>query len=93
MSSAAPNPHAAALIDFAIDRAGGAATVARKRGLRSPWSVRKWKVDGLPAAHVLWLAAETAFAVTPHQLAPHLYPNPTDGLPPAPADAKAEAAE
>lgn len=65
----------------AVESLGGPSAVARKRNLRSPWSVSKWIRDGLPADHVLWLARETGFQWTPHQLAPSLYPHPDDGLP------------
>lgn len=65
----------------AIDALGGPSAVARKRELRSPWSVSKWIRDGLPAEHVLWLARATEWKWTPHQLAPDLYPHPDDGLP------------
>lgn len=36
----------------------------------------------VPAEHVLPIAAATGWQVTPHELRPDLYPNPTDGLPP-----------
>lgn len=65
----------------AIESLGGPSAVARKRALRSPWSVSKWIRDGLPAEHVLWLARETDWRWTPHQLAPDLYPHPDDGMP------------
>jgi len=65
----------------AIAQLGGAAAVSRRRELKSPWSVSKWIRDGLPAEHVLWLASQTDWKFTPHQLAPRLYPHPNDGLP------------
>jgi len=71
----AKNPHVAA----AIDSLGGPSEVARRRGL-TPWAVSKW-TRRLPAEHVLWLAEQTEWQYTPHQLAPALYPNPGDALP------------
>lgn len=65
----------------AIESLGGPSAVARRRELKSPWSVSKWIRDGLPPEHVLWLARETDWRWTPHQLAPELYPHPDDGLP------------
>jgi hypothetical protein len=65
----------------AIKLLGGATEVAKMRGLKTAWGVSKWEKDGLPAAHVLWLAEQTAWRFTPHQLAPDLYPHPDDGLP------------
>jgi len=47
-----------------------------------PMSVSRWKnrYQGVvPADRVLQIYAATG--VTPHELRPDLYPNPTDGLP------------
>ena len=65
----------------ALGLAGGAAKVAQARGLKTPWGAAKWVKDGLPAQHVLWLAERTEWQITPHELAPQLYPHPDDGLP------------
>lgn len=65
----------------AIAIAGGAAGLARARGLKTAWGVAKWAKEGLPAEHVLWLSERTQWQITPHQLAPRLYPYPDDGLP------------
>jgi DNA-binding transcriptional regulator YdaS (Cro superfamily) len=43
--------------------------------------VSQWD-DDLPADRVLSVSRATAWQVTPHQLRPDIYPNPTDGLPP-----------
>lgn len=64
----------------AIAMLGGPAAVARLRGV-SAWAVNKWQRTRLPADQVLWLARQTAWQITPHQLAPAIYPNPFDGLP------------
>lgn len=69
-------------VESAIRRVGGPAEVARRRKLKTRWGVAKWIRDGLPAEHVIWLAEQTGWAFTPHQLRPDLYPNPTDGIPP-----------
>lgn len=65
----------------AIAQAGGASKLAQLRGLKTPWTVRKWIRDGLPAEHVIWLSELTGWRSTPHQLAPDIYPHPDDGLP------------
>lgn len=56
------------------------ATVARIAGV-SPQAVSKWRGRVPDAAAVLKLAAATGWKVTPHDLRPDIYPNPTDGLP------------
>ena len=43
-------------------------------------AVGQWG-DRVPAERVLDVARVVGFAVTPHQLRPDLYPNPSDGLP------------
>lgn len=68
-------------LELAIKLIGGPAIVAELRGMKTQWGVRKWLKDGLPAEHALWLAERTGWRVTPHQLAPELYPYPDDGLP------------
>lgn len=64
----------------AIQSLGGPSAVARRRG-RTSWAISKWARQGVPPNEVLWLAAQTEWKFTPHQLAPHLYPNPGDALP------------
>lgn len=54
--------------------------LARALGLR-PMTVAQWMVRGVPAERVLSIAEATDFAVTPHEIRPDLYPNPSDGLP------------
>lgn len=70
---------ASTIVKDAINHLGGPARVARELGV-TPWAVSKWSVS-LPPARVLWLAERTGYRFTPHQLAPDLYPNPTDALP------------
>lgn len=65
----------------AIERAGTASNLASMLGIK-PMSVSRWKTrykGVVPADRVL--AIYNATGVTPHELRPDLYPNPTDGLP------------
>ncbi|RTP94498.1 Rha family transcriptional regulator [Enterobacter sp. WCHEn045836] len=65
----------------AINRAGNATKLAFLLGIK-PMSVSRWKnrYQGVvPAERVLPIFKITG--VTPHELRPDLYPNPTDGLP------------
>ncbi|HIH9591964.1 TPA: transcriptional regulator [Klebsiella pneumoniae] len=65
----------------AIKSAGTATKLANMLGIK-PMSVSRWKnrYQGVvPADRVLPIF--TATGVTPHELRPDLYPNPTDGLP------------
>lgn len=65
----------------AIKSAGTATNLASMLGIK-PMSVSRWKnrYHGVvPADRVLPIYAVTG--VTPHELRPDLYPNPTDGLP------------
>ena len=67
-------------VETAIDDAGGPSVVARHFGLKRPWAVSKW-MRNLPAGRVIGLSELTNWEITPHQLAPDLYPHPNDGLP------------
>jgi len=71
----------------AIEMLGGASAVARLRGV-TPWAVSKWARAGVPAEQALWLAEQTGWRLTPHDLRPDLYPSPTDAI----GDAKRAAA-
>ena len=65
----------------AIKFAGTATNLATMLGIK-PMSVSRWKnrYQGVvPADRVLQIYAATG--VTPHELRPDLYPNPSDGLP------------
>lgn len=65
----------------AIKSAGTATHLATMLGIK-PMSVSRWKnrYQGMvPADRVLQIYAATG--VTPHELRPDLYPNPSDGLP------------
>lgn len=63
----------------AIHEAGGAATLARRCGVTRQ-AIQIWKRK-LPAERVLDISRACEFRVTPHQLAPHLYPHPDDAVP------------
>lgn len=65
----------------AIKTAGTASKLAVMLGIK-PMSVSRWKnryQGTVPADRVLQIYGVTG--VTPHELRPDLYPNPTDGLP------------
>lgn len=65
----------------AIQMAGTASNLATMLGIR-PMSVSRWKTryKGIvPADRVIPIYEVTG--VTPHELRPDLYPNPSDGLP------------
>jgi DNA-binding transcriptional regulator YdaS (Cro superfamily) len=65
----------------AIKEAGTASHLAALLGIK-PMSVSRWKTrykGVVPADRVLQIYQATG--VTPHELRPDLYPNPTDGLP------------
>lgn len=68
-------------LDKAINKAGSAMKLAEMLGI-SAMAISHWKrrYEGLiPSSHVLPIYQATG--VTPHELRPDLYPNPTDGLP------------
>jgi DNA-binding transcriptional regulator YdaS (Cro superfamily) len=66
-------------IDNAIRLAGSANKLACTIGV-SGMAVSQWKAKGtVPSSRVLQVFSATG--VTPHELRPDLYPNPTDGLP------------
>lgn len=64
----------------ALDMLGGDSAVARLLNVR-PWAISKWR-RAIPPGRVLWLAEQTGWRKTPHQLCPEIYPNETDGIPP-----------
>lgn len=63
-----------------IKKAGGPVAVGRLFGIAGQ-AVSGWYVKGIPADRVLTIAEATQWQVTPHDLRPDIYPNPTDGLP------------
>ena len=67
-------------IHEAILAAGGLTQVARRMGI-TPRRLDNWKRRGVPTAMVLEVCRGVEWRLTPHQLAPVLYPNPLDGMP------------
>lgn len=65
-------------IENAIRQFGSASALGKAVGL-SKMAVSLWRRNGVPAERVLQVFDVTG--VTPHELRPDLYPNPTDGLP------------
>ncbi|HCM9506496.1 YdaS family helix-turn-helix protein [Enterobacter bugandensis] len=65
-------------IENAIMKTGSASALGALIGV-SKMAVSLWRRNGVPAERVLPLFSATG--VTPHELRPDLYPNPTDGLP------------
>ncbi|MCW8110127.1 YdaS family helix-turn-helix protein [Yersinia intermedia] len=64
-----------------IDAVGSTKSLAKLLGI-SQQSIGKWKNKRkgvIPHARVLEVFAVSG--ITPHELRPDLYPNPTDGLP------------
>jgi hypothetical protein len=69
------------VIAAAIEAAGGTRKVQEAAGLKSPESVRVWIKRGVPAEHVILLAALGGWRYPPNAIASELYPHPDDGLP------------
>ena len=69
-------------LDQAIQLAGGVSKVAEIFGI-SPSAVSQMKrvPDKFPSERVIPLAVACDWKVTPHELRPDIYPNPTDGVP------------
>lgn len=68
-------------LEKAIKNAGNASNLAGLLGIK-PMSVSRWRTrykGVVPADRVFPIFNATG--VTPHELRPDLYPNPTDGLP------------
>ncbi|HGL4396023.1 TPA: transcriptional regulator [Enterobacter hormaechei] len=65
-------------IELAILRSGSASALGALIGV-SKMAVSLWRRKGIPAERVLSIYGVTG--VTPHELRPDIYPNPTDGLP------------
>lgn len=69
-------------LEKAIHLAGGQSSLGRLCGLRQGhvwnWLNREGRV---PAENVLVVCAVVDWQITPHELRPDIYPNPSDGLP------------
>lgn len=80
MDNTTSQESALSAVGEAIDMLGGDSAVAKILGVR-PWAIGKWR-KRFPASRALWLAEQTGWRKTPHQLSPDFYPNPLDGIPP-----------
>ena len=65
-------------IENAIRQSGSASALGLAIGV-TKMAVSLWRRKGVPAERVLQVFEATG--VTPHELRPDLYPNPSDGLP------------
>lgn len=65
-------------IENAIRQSGSASALGMAVGV-TKMAVSLWRKNGVPADRVLQI--HNATGVTPHELRPDLYPNPTDGIP------------
>lgn len=80
----------------AIAIVGSQAALARSIGVKQAhiWNWLNKKSGEVPPQHVIPISMATENKVTPHDLRPDIYPNPTDGLPsgaePQPVTAGAE---
>lgn len=54
--------------------------IAKRVGVK-PQAVSLWIKNGVPPYKVIPFCRALSWDVTPHQVDPELYPNPTDGLP------------
>ena len=62
--------------------AGGQTQLARDLGVSPAYLYQMVKgIRPLSAERVIPLSKATSWVVTPHDLRPDIYPNPTDGLP------------
>lgn len=60
----------------AVRAIGGYAASARVCGLKTAWAVQKWKRCPPPHVKAIVLAArQNAYAVSPHDLQPAIYPD------------------
>lgn len=66
-------------INKAIEIVGGRRALADRLDVKYQ-AVQQWE-KSVPPERVIPIAEATNWTITPHQLRPDLYPNPTDGLP------------
>lgn len=66
--------------DQVLQLSDGPTGLARRLGYGQP-RVSHWRRRGVPADEILCVCRAVGWAVTPHQINPVIYPNPTDGLP------------
>ncbi|MEW8042653.1 MAG: YdaS family helix-turn-helix protein [Candidatus Thiodiazotropha endolucinida] len=68
-------------IELAIQAVGSPSELA-KRSQTTPQNISNMRArNRVPSGWVIPVSKATGWAVTPHQIRPDLYPNPTDGLP------------
>lgn len=65
-------------VDRAIEAVGGSAELARRIGVTTQ-AISQWKT--IPIERVLAVCEAAEWKISPHDLRPDVYPNPTDGLP------------
>lgn len=65
-------------IEKAIQKSGSSSALGFALGV-TKMAVSFWRKNGVPSSRVIKIYDATG--VTPHELRPDLYPNPTDGLP------------
>ncbi|EMG6375416.1 helix-turn-helix domain-containing protein [Salmonella enterica subsp. diarizonae serovar 11:k:z53] len=82
------------LTEKAVKAAGKSLSeVARQFGFKSTQSVANWVINNqVPSERVLQLCELVKWSVTPHELRPDIYPNPSDGLPDEPSKISGSAA-
>ena len=69
------------ITEQAVMSVGSLTVVAREFKFKSVQSVANWIINNqVPAERVIHLCALGKWSVTPHQLRPDIYPNPTDGM-------------
>lgn len=72
-------------LELAVELGGGQTKVGEKLGLKQS-AIGNWLARGrVPNDQVIALSAACNHKVTPHQLAPEIYPHPDDGLRALPA--------
>lgn len=70
------------ITEKAVMAVGSQTAVTREFDFKSVQSVANWIINNqVPADRVIQLCSLGEWVVTPHELRPDIYPNPTDGLP------------
>lgn len=68
-------------IEKSVQILGGQSALARLIGVSQP-AVHKWRKTGIvPVRRAISIARATGWEITPHDLRPDVFPNPTDGMP------------
>jgi DNA-binding transcriptional regulator YdaS (Cro superfamily) len=75
-------------LEKAISIAGSQTALAQRVGTKQQ-NVSQWAKSRVSPEFVIGVSRAIDFMVTPHELRPDLYPNPTDGLPAQSADREA----